>query len=281
MKAKGKQLKMSLGLALLALFGLLWGGRTAVAQVTPITFDGFTGAGFTPGVGTPGSLDSNLWRVTGLSDENGTFGGTHTTGDFARGTSNGGVNTGGVYAFTNVGNTGNTILGIQPTETDFTPGTFTLRIQNNTGNNIADIYIAYEIWYRNDQPRANSLNFSYSTDDINYTSVPAFDFTTPETADPTPTWQSVSRGQTFIGVNLGSGDYIYLSWTGNDVSGSNNRDEYGIDNIEVRIGDPTAVTLQSLSAQTSTAWLPILAVVMLLLGLVGVVKRPRRMNQDK
>lgn len=44
---------------------------------------------------------------------------------------------------------------------------------------------------------------------------------------------------------------------------------------------PTAVTLHSLSAHTSTAWLPVFAAVTLLLGLVGVGKRPRRTNQEK
>jgi hypothetical protein len=61
----------------LLLFLLLAGVvKTAVAQVTPITFTGFTGAGFAP---TPaaGQLDSDLWRVTGLSDGAGTFGGTY------------------------------------------------------------------------------------------------------------------------------------------------------------------------------------------------------------
>jgi hypothetical protein len=65
------------------------------AQATPVTlfsetFSGFDGSGFAPSPAT-GQLDSNVWRVTGMSDGNGTFGGTHDSGDFARGSSTGGV----------------------------------------------------------------------------------------------------------------------------------------------------------------------------------------------
>jgi hypothetical protein len=255
--------------------GVLLTSGTAVAQVTPMTFDGFTGLGFSP-TPTAGQLDSNLWRVTGLSDGTGTFGGTHTSGDFARGTSEGGVSTGGVYAFTNVGASGNTILGVQPTADDFTPGTFTLRIQNTTGNVISDVYIAYQIWYRNDQGRSNSLNFQYSLDDSAYTSVGDFDFTTPAGADALG-WQSVSRSQTFTGINLANNAFLYLRWIGDDVGGSGSRDEYGIDNIEVRIGGPTAVSLQSFKpANNQTTNLILLAIV--LVGLLGgtAILRHRR-----
>ena len=143
-------------------------------------FSAFTGAGFdtTPAAG---QLDSDTWRITGFSDGSMTFGSTNITGDFARGTSTGGVTTSGVYAF-NVG-AGNIILGIQPGGTDFTPGTITLRIQNNTGSPITDLNVAYDIFHLNDQPRGNTLNFAYSTDDITYTSVNALNFTTADVAD--------------------------------------------------------------------------------------------------
>ncbi|MBN1217568.1 MAG: hypothetical protein JXM69_01465, partial [Anaerolineae bacterium] len=121
-------------------------------------FTGFTGSGFDPNPGV-GQLDSDIWSVTGLSDGDLLFGDSQTTGDFARGPSAGGVTTGGVYAF-DVG--GNTILGVQPGGTDFTPGEIILRLQNNTGSTITQLDVSYDIWYRNDQPRANSLNFSYS-----------------------------------------------------------------------------------------------------------------------
>ena len=203
-------------------------------------FSGFAGAGFNSPPAA-GQLDSNLWRVLGMSDGNSTFAGSHTSGDFARGSSTGGVTTGGVYAF-DVGG-GNVILGVQPGGSDFTPGSFDLRLQNSTGDTIESLTVSYKIWVYNDQGRANSLNFAYSLDDSDYTAVPALDYTTPEAADGSPVWVSVDRETTLTGLSLAAGDYIYLRWQSNDVSGGGSRDEFGIDDIVVTIPDPPAVTL--------------------------------------
>jgi cytoskeletal protein CcmA (bactofilin family) len=198
-------------------------------------FNTFAGAGFTP---TPasGQLDSDAWRATGFSDGSTTFGGSFTTGDFARGTHSGGAGTGGIYAF-DVGG-GNFILGVQPIASDFTPGDFTLRIENTTGSTVAGLQVSYKIWYYNDKDRANSLNFSHSPDDLTYTSVPSLDFTTPEAKDPSPVWTSVTRTTTLTGLSLADGSFFYLKWTGDDVSGSGARDEYGIDDVSVIVLAP-------------------------------------------
>jgi len=206
-------------------------------------FDTFTGDGFDTNP-VAGQLDSDLWRVTGFSDGDGTFGGIHTTGDWARGPSSGGVGTGGVYAF-DVGS-GNIILGAQSGGTDFTPGDIVLRLQNNTGSTVTQLNVSYDLWYLNDRPRANLLNLSYSFDDVTYTPIPALDFTTPEPADALPVWQSASRSTTLTGLNIASGASFYLKWTGDDVSGAGARDEYGLDNVQVAVpvGDssPTVAT---------------------------------------
>jgi len=109
-----------------------------------INFTGFTGTGFAPDPAA-GQLDSDDWLVTGLSDGSMNFGDTKTTGDFARGASVGKVTTGGMYAF-DVG-LGNVTLGVQPGGTDWTPGSFVLRIQNNTGDIISKLDISYSIIY--------------------------------------------------------------------------------------------------------------------------------------
>ena len=49
-------------------------------------FDTFDGSGFANSPAT-GQLDSNFWRATGLSQGDGTFGGNHTSSDFAGGES--------------------------------------------------------------------------------------------------------------------------------------------------------------------------------------------------
>ena len=174
------------------------------------------------------------------------FGETKITGDFAREKSNGGVGRGGVYAF-DVGG-GDNILGVQPGGSDFTPGTFQLKRTNQTGSAVTEVAVSYDIWTYNDQDRSNSLNFSYSiTYTTPYTSVPDLDYTTPITADTSPTWVKTSRSVT-ITVSLDPGDDLYLQWTGDDVSGSNYRDEYGIDNVYVSLEAPTLVELARFDA---------------------------------
>jgi len=195
---------LSAGFALL-LWALL--GGTAYAQLED--FNTFTGSGFSP---TPaaGQLDSNTWIVTGLSEGSMSFGDTKTSGDFARGTSNGGVGTGGVYAFET--GSGNRILGVQPGGADFTPGTFRLKRTNETGSAVTEVTVNYDIWTYNDQDRSNSLNLAYSTDCTNYTAVPALNYATPTTADASPAWVKTPRATT-ITVNLATGAPFCLQWT--------------------------------------------------------------------
>ncbi len=221
----------------------IWSGGTAYAQLED--FNTFDGSGFSPNPAT-GQLDSKTWIVTGLSDGSMTFEDTKTSGDFARGTSNGGVTTGGVYAF-NVGS-GDMILGVQPGGSDFTPGTIELKRTNETGSAVTKVFISYDIWTYNDKDRSNSLNFSYSiTYTTPYTDVPALDYATPTTADASPTWVKTSRSIT-ITVSLNPGDPLYLQWTGDDISGSDYRDEYGIDNVYVSLEAPTLVELARFEA---------------------------------
>lgn len=193
-------------------------------------FTGFTGAGFASSP-SGAQLDSDSWKVTGMSDGNGGFGGTHTSGDFARGASAGGVITGGTYGF-DVGG-GNRTLGFQPGGSDFTPGTVTLRIQNNTGSTITSLDVSYTIWTYNDQDRANSLNFAHSANDVSYTSIGALDYTSTQASSGSPTWESVNRSTAITGLNIANGAYYYLRWESDDVGGSNNRDELALDDVVV------------------------------------------------
>lgn len=172
---------------------LLWWSGPVFSQATfPFNenFDAFQGAGF---VAAPsaGELDSDVWRISGLSDGDGTFGGSFTSGDFARGFSTGGSATGGVYAFDS--GAGNNILGVQPTGTDFSPGEIVLRIQNN-GGLVERIHVSYFIRYYNDNDRSNSMNFSFSVDDVNYSPVAMADFTTPEALRMLHLSGNLSRG---------------------------------------------------------------------------------------
>lgn len=234
------------GLVLIAL--LVVTATAAAADSTPIDFQDFAGTGFAPEPGA-GQLDSDLWRVTGLSDGTGTFGGTYVAGDFARGISGGGAGTGGIYAFET--GDGNRILGVQPTDADFTPGELTLRVYNTTGAMVTEIHVSYTIWYRNDQPRATALNLSYAADDAAYAALPEVDFTTPEEADAFPAWTSVVRSTTIGGLALADGAALYLKWSSADASAAGSRDELGIDDVAIRVGGPNAIRVSSFQAGTA------------------------------
>lgn len=209
-----------------------WGQYSITTTGAPVTYEdftGFTGSGFSP---TPaaGQLNSNNWAITGFSEGDLGFGGTRTTGDYARGNTAVAVGTGGVYNNTGLGTDK---IWIQPGGSDFTPGTMTARFQNNTGAAIIEISASYLIYFLNDQGRSNSLNFSWSTDDLSYTDVGALDFETPVAASGG--LASVNRSTTITGLNIADGDFFYIRWSGNDESGSGSRDEYGIDDITLNV----------------------------------------------
>jgi len=208
------------------------------------SFDTFTGAG---AVAAPaaGQLDSDDWRVDGLSAGAGTFGGTHDTNDFARGTSGGGETTGGVYAF-NTG--GNNILGVQPSGADFTPGDITLKIDNTSGSAISNWTVNYDVWEYNDQDRSSSLNLWVSADDVNYSQVGgSYDYTTVEAAAGTPAWGSTAIAGT-VNQPVADGGSLYLQWRSGDVGGGGSRDEFGIDNVVVQDAGGTFFNISPVDA---------------------------------
>jgi len=188
----------------------------------------------------PGDLNSNAIAIDGSSGTAAaSFGGTITTGG---GTSTGGVSSGNFFAFEH--STGNRALGVQPTGTFWSPGSITLRVQNKTGGVLSSLSLAYKIFELNNEGRANSFNFQYSTDNATYTNVSSLDFTSEETASGTPAWRAYLRSTTITGLSLADGDYLYLRWVGDDVSGLNSRDEFALDDISV-VANPVSVFAQT------------------------------------
>ncbi|MEO1617273.1 MAG: hypothetical protein AAFV88_15595 [Planctomycetota bacterium] len=199
---------------------------TVVGTAATEDFDGFTGAGFSP-TPTAGQLDSNTFRLLGMSDGDLGFGGTGTTGDYARGFSTGGVTTGGVYAF-DVGG-GNIAAGVQPGGSDFTPGSLTVRIRNDTGETLSGLDVSALGYYLNNEERAQRVTISGSFDDVNYLDV--FSYETPEASDALG-WQTEVIGERF-NVPILNGQQFFLRIASDDLSGSGSRDELAIDALSI------------------------------------------------
>jgi hypothetical protein len=222
--------RVTLTAALLAAAVAVQGQVSIPSTGTPVVVDftGFDGSGFDPAP-SAGQLDGDDWAATGFSDGDRAFGDVDTTGDYAKGTTTGDIFSGGIYALDNGGNIS---LMIQPTGSDWTPGTLTLRLQNNTGGSISQLDVAYDIVINNNEGRGNDFNFSFSTDDLTYTPVGALDYTSDEAEDLLGI-QSVPRSTILTGLSVLDGGFIYLRWEGDDNTGGGSRDEVGLDNISV------------------------------------------------
>jgi hypothetical protein len=208
---------------------------TSLGSPVQIGLDGFLGSGFVSSP-MPGQLDSDHWRITGLSDGAGVFGGSHSTGDFARGKSPGGVTSGGVHGFdVESGDGVNLALGFQPITSDLTPGEVTLRIINGTGQTADRLDLAYRLYVRNDENRSSSFRFAYSLDDVSYHSLTDLDAVSEALADLTPAWIAIPRMATLQGLSLPAGAPLFLQWQLDDRSGTGGRDEWALDDIDVRL----------------------------------------------
>ena len=196
----------------------------------PVTLDftNYTGTGVSSSP-TIAQLHSLNWAFSGMSEGQVLNGETNTTGDYARGSSPGGVTTGGLYAFDI---NGNTAFGFQANGTDFDNGKAVLRLQNQTGSTITAAQIAYNLYVFNDQDIASTINLEYSTDGVNYTAAPAFTFTSP-TTNTGASWSAANAISGFIsGLRLSNNEYLYIRWD-NDLSASSEADEIAIDDIQV------------------------------------------------
>ncbi|MDF1815972.1 MAG: cadherin domain-containing protein [Verrucomicrobiales bacterium] len=214
---------------------------TTVDTAVIFGFDNFSGAGFAPNP-VAGQLDSDQWLVTGMDYDDGSLGGTYTSDDFARGENDGGVTTGGVYAFDidNDPEKTDPALGVQPGGSDFTPGGIVLKLTNNTGATLSRVDVAFDIAILNDQGRSNALSLQYATstdglipEEGEFTDVADSMVISGETTDSSPAWEVTRKDLALTGLNLADGDSLFLLWTGDDVDGSGSRDEFALDNVVI------------------------------------------------
>lgn len=191
-------------------------------------FTAFTGTGFDPPP-TAGRMDSDIWKIQGdVAQTN--WGGTHTTGAWARGISTGNLaqntTTFGAYAF-NV--SGNRILGLK-TGGDTYSGGIKIRVRNTTGATLTNWTVNYTLYRYNAGVSGNlSLAMSHSTNDATYTSVASTMNTAAGTANA---WTSYTYNFT-VSASVANNGYFYLYLEGFNPNGYQFCDEFGIDNVTV------------------------------------------------
>ncbi len=246
------KLRVLLSLALLPFLGSAQLDIVNLNQIYTVNFDDlvsgvnnnlFTGSGF-QAAPVSGRLDSDAWAYTGFSSPASlAFGGTATTGDANRGIYDG-ISGGaaatpplyGLYAFktNSIGASADYCLGVA---FDNAPVTITMKVKNSTGGTITVARLGYEAKLINNRSDRTTIKFAYSTDNITYTSVNAFDETSAANPTGGATWDSYSKLKAFSGLNWVNGGDLYLQWTITQSGLSNYNDPVGIDDITVQAFD--------------------------------------------
>lgn len=208
-------------------------------------FNGFDPAPFA------GQLDSEAFAVTGLSDGDVNFGASEAGGDYARGSSTGGVVTGGLYAF-DVDNdpaTQSFALGVQPTGSDMTSGRLFFCYQNTTGAEVTSVNVDYGLSVYNDQPRSTGVAVFYNInssgcDAQQSVTGPLVKVTTPTAAAGTPSWTTEPLEAFLDGVSIQDGEYFIVAVEITDEGGSGSRDEIALDSISTTFNPTTPIPVE-------------------------------------
>lgn len=197
-----------------------------------------------------GELNSNAWAVTGMPDGAVAFGGASPDESdyYENGTADGGVIDGGLYAFEVAPN--NYALGFQAVAGTFSPGTITLRFQNQTSSAVTSLNIGYKVYVYNDEAGANSFNFSHSANNTTYTAATVLNQSTTATADALPGWKMYYKVVTLTGLNIAANSYYYIRWTGDAVSGTA-YDEIALDDITIVANPSTSFVTVAGTAETA------------------------------
>ncbi len=212
---------------LLLLVLMLCGQNVAANTLFFEDFEHYGGVGLQPGGGN-GTLDSNQWRVTGLSLGETHFGDHQHSASAARGRSPGKVRSGGLYAFDIA--TGH-VLGWQSTGADLTPGSLLLQIHNGSSGPWRDLWLDFELWFHNDQPRSSAVSMHAGTP--GEPGLALADFKTPLAASALPTWQFQAFHLPLANLIVAAGHMLSIEWRLGDSHGSGSRDELAIDNLHL------------------------------------------------
>ncbi|MEP0480907.1 MAG: hypothetical protein ABJD23_11845, partial [Nonlabens sp.] len=195
----------------------------------------FDGSGFALNPAA-GQLDADAFAITGLQDATTDFGDEQSGNDFGKGVSDGGVGSGGIYAFEVAA--GDYALGVQPTGSDFTPGTIFFQFTNNTGAVVTDLSVAYDFYVFDNENRANDFRFSHGADTSSLTEVTDAALSSMLGQDAIEEWKRNAVAMDLTGLNIAAGDTYVLAWSSAD-SGSGSSDEIALDNIQL-IANPSS-----------------------------------------
>ena len=150
-----------------------------------------------------------------------------------RGVSNGGVTTGGCYAWETAA--GNRSIGCQPTTDKFTPGWIQASFSNSSHRAYRFLKIQFDAVCLNNENRSSTLNLELRLSSGRVVPVAAAAFQSDEAAGLSASWTRTQRTCCIaIPEPIQNGQSFSLRWIVDDKGGSGSRDEYGIDNIEVK-----------------------------------------------
>ncbi len=244
-----RSLYILLLLSPLSLYGQL--EITEEAFLIEEDFEWFLGNGFTPGGILEGTMNSDIVSTKSSDGSIVDFGDYVTTGEFARGISEGGRDLdGGIYAF----NTGNNIaIGIKPTEKYYSPGYVKVKIQNKLHNSVIHtLQFSGDFYFNNTTDAKTELILSYSTNNKDFHKVDGSCFVTPGKSETG--WQKVSRCFALTSdkhmLNIAKDEFYFLKLTIQAGDGCVIGDEIAIDNLRI-VANPSVVFTEILQEPTS------------------------------
>jgi hypothetical protein len=202
-------------------------------------FNEYNASGFQP-TPTFGQIGSNEVSIRpGGSNPILYYGGTQTSGVYAKGITGNAQTAGGFYAFRiDPLDTANRAFGFQQTGTFMgginTTGEIQFRFENLTGKPIYKMNFSYDIYVRNDQPRSSSIKIKVGNDTNNLVPVSAGNYLSPLTAGVGASWALDANYNLLLNnLTIPVGGEFYFSFLIKDSLGSGSRDELAIDNFKI------------------------------------------------
>ncbi|MGI9275180.1 MAG: hypothetical protein ACR2PT_10100 [Endozoicomonas sp.] len=202
----------------------------------------YTASGANPG-GMKGALNTCQWEARNnfflkqtASSKDVFFEGSQA-GSFARGEVQEGVNrtSGGFYSYLDTASQQRAII-VQPSGSFFTPGYLVLKVRYTGQPMIDQLRVNFRQYQLNDAPRSSLLRMEWVLDnhlqgDDSYTEI--FADQDIEEQGQNAQFESFCESELLSGVNLMSGQTLFLRWTFDDLQGSGHRDEVGIGSVTV------------------------------------------------